>query len=198
MLAVNYQRRYDDSVRTLRDEIAGRAFGLLLTGSVVYSKGLLHNGSHAMDLLRFLLGEPRAFVKLAERVDWRAADPTVSGHLQFRGAGVSLAGADERAFSIFEVDLLFERGRVRFAHSGWTLERQAVEDDPVFPGFRELGPVVRTDTRLGAALAEQLEAIARFLDGGKAPDTVAEDVIGTQRVCERLRAAPIGCLQQLM
>ena len=56
-LLVNYQRRFDPAVNALKRDFQNGRLGRILNVSVRYSKGILHNGSHAVDLLRFLFGE---------------------------------------------------------------------------------------------------------------------------------------------
>ena len=58
-LYVNFIRRADSAVKTVRDRIRAKEFEVPFKATVRYSKGLLHNGSHFLDLLSFWFGSVR-------------------------------------------------------------------------------------------------------------------------------------------
>lgn len=53
-LTVNYSRRFLKEFQDLKSEI--QSFGKFLKGTGYYGKGILHNGSHMIDILRFRSG----------------------------------------------------------------------------------------------------------------------------------------------
>ena len=55
-MAVNHTRRWDPEVIRLRSELASEQWGPVRSISAVYSKGILNNGSHMVDLLNYLVG----------------------------------------------------------------------------------------------------------------------------------------------
>ncbi len=185
-LAINYQRRFDPVVAKLKRRLAAGETGRTLAGCVLYSKGVLHNGSHAVDLLRHLLGEVREARGRRKVGDFTDADPSVAGTLRFDAAEIEMIAVDERAYSTFEIDLLFERERIRFTHSGLEFERHAVRPDPMFPGYVQLTRVESGPTGLATALREMLLAEAAFLDGTAPLLNAARDALETQRACARL------------
>jgi len=96
-LAVNYTRRWNRTFVGLRDDIAAARWGQLLSATGMYSKGVLNNGSHMIDLMRFLVGELEPVAVAGRRVDWSADDPTVDAVLRTAaGAAVHLAAGDAR------------------------------------------------------------------------------------------------------
>jgi predicted dehydrogenase len=191
-LAVNFQRRYEETVVALKQALSSGQLGRPVTGAVWYSKGVLHNGSHAVDLLRLLFGEVLQATARRRTVDFYEADPTVSGTLVFKDVEIELIGADERLFSLFEVDLVFEKARYRYALSGTRLERFEVRPDPLFPGYAELIKIEDKSTALNRALAACYAAMAACLENGTLPATVAADALATQEVCAALQELPVG------
>ncbi|MEM5493310.1 Gfo/Idh/MocA family oxidoreductase [Hoeflea sp. AS16] len=185
-LMVNYQRRFEQSVRRLRTDIDAGALGQPLSGAVWYSKGIRHNGSHAIDLLRFLFGEVQATIGRRKTFDFTEVDPSVSGTVRFSNVDIELLTGDERLFSIFEIDLLFEKGRYRYSQSGMQLERFEVRPDPVFPGYFEQLPVGSGPTALSTALGDVYAAIGDFLDTGAPLPATIDDAVATQAICESL------------
>lgn len=185
-LLVNFQRRFDPVVIELQRRFKSGELGRMLGGTVWYSKGTKHNGSHAVDLLRFLFGEPKQLHAYAGTMDFRPDDLTVFGRMDFDAFSVVLLAADERLFSIFEIDLIFERARYRFSHSGLDVEVFEPQQDPVFQGYTELARVRSSSTGLSSSLGNLMKAAADYLDGAALPSNTAEDAVKTQEVCMRL------------
>ena len=116
---VNYTRRFVPEIRRIREAIKSGNYGAFITGTGYYGKGLLHNGSHMVDLLQFLVGEVGKVAKVSETVDFYDHDPSVSALLTMCSGGVFyLSHIDSRKFHVFELDLTFERKRIRIRDLG--------------------------------------------------------------------------------
>jgi predicted dehydrogenase len=188
-LVVNYQRRFDPSVFELKRKIANRELGPLVCGSVLYSKGLMHNGSHAIDFLRFLFGEVSEFLTLKKFYDFTEKDPSVSGFLRFKDGDVTLIAANENFFSIFEIDLIFEKYRYKFSHSGMFMEIQEPKADDTFTGYIELFSKGLSKTGFTNSISGLIEECILFLSSGISMRNLASDILGTQALCEQMTEA---------
>jgi predicted dehydrogenase len=191
-LAVNYQRRFERTVISLRSRLTNGELGNPIAGVVWYSKGVLHNGSHAVDVLRYLFGEVHALSVRRRIVDFRISDPTVSGTLEFGPVNIELVGGDERLFSLFEIDLLFEKARYRYVLSGARLESFEPRPDPFFSGYIEMTRVDESQTSLDCALLDHYRSLADFLDGEAPLISDAVNALPTQEVCEALKSQPLN------
>jgi predicted dehydrogenase len=185
VLAVNYSRRYSPVLQRL--DIA--ALGRLQHVTGAYVKGLAHNGTHWLDLLRMLAGEPEA-VRGWDRLSEPGPDPTLDAELRLaNGAGARLAGLDTTAFTVFEMELTGTRGRVRIAESGHVVERFTVADDPRHPGYRVL---MRTERFEGALRDGTLHAVTDLVravrDAGE-PACRGEDGVAALELAEAIRAS---------
>jgi predicted dehydrogenase len=186
-LYINFQRRFDSQIIKLRNRFISGELGKPIGGTVWYSKGINHNGSHAIDLLRYIYGEPIGTKVYGKTYDYCGNDPTVSGRLEFSGFSIHLLAGHEKFFSIFEVDLMFQHGRYRFSRSGFDLEIQSPKPDPVFSGYRELSVCERTGSDLPFSLEKFTDYIADILEGrALALGTLAEDALLTQKICSKL------------
>lgn len=185
-LSVVYQRRFDSDVNVLRQRIYSGELGAFLTGTLLYSKGLLHNGSHGVDLLIYLFGKVLSSQVYGIRGDYREEDPTVFARLKFDCGDLYLLAGDERCHSLFELDLIFEHGRYRFLDSGLTLEIYEVTEDPTFTGYKALLLEQRRPSTLDRALYEMWEHMALSLDHGSLSRNSAREILETQRVCTEL------------
>lgn len=166
-LFVGYQRRWEPAHCAARDFIASGQLGDVLAVHGYYVGGLRHNGCAWINLARFLVGDiARASAMVPTRVG--SADPSIPISLEFtRGCSGSLLAADRDAYSVFEIDVLGTRGRLRFCDAGEELEAWQVGEDKRYPGFRRLLRSQRSwpKPQLSEALNMSISHIVDFLDG---------------------------------
>lgn len=196
-LAINYQRRFDPVVTELKKKIDFNDLGRLLGGTVHYSKGLMHNGSHAIDLLRFLLGEVKGYLSVKKTFDFTVTDPSVSGFVRFDHGDIALIPGDERIYSVFEVDLLFEKARYKFSHSGMNIEIQKPLADDVYPGYFELFTDEAHKTGFTTTLGYLVDECITYLSVGTPMRNLAVTALGTQLLCEKMVKGEVTLLAGL-
>ncbi len=115
MLAVNYLRRWIPGLAGWLREARAGALGALLMANATYSGGFWNNASHALDILAAALGDAAGDIRLAAPPihDRGSEDPTLTLTFTLGGACVRLHGVDGRIATVFEVDMLFEKARIR-------------------------------------------------------------------------------------
>ena len=134
-LFVNYTRRYDNFIRSLKCRIETGDIGRILNTTIKYTKGILHNGTHAVDIANFLFGEFLSGQPLNSVIDYSENDPTLSAVLEYeRCPELFLIACDEYFYSIFEIDIMTEKGRIVFDQFGLSCREYDVRKDPVFEG----------------------------------------------------------------
>lgn len=187
ILAVNYLRRFDSAMAGLRNDIAGGRLGRLQSAVGFYTKGILNNGSHMVDLLHYLIGPLTPCRVDRAIIDYLPSDPTLDCTLtDANGALIRMVGLDRNAFTIFELDLIFEHERVRLLDSGFGMTRSRVIDAPRFDNYRVLSAPAAEQTQLDTAFAHAAEAILAQLNGGEPLTSLGETALAAQRVCARL------------
>lgn len=187
LLVVNYQRRWDSHMKRIKSALQRGELGTIQKVVVFYTKGVCHNGSHAVDLLIDWLGLPDEMIVFGSHVDFAADDPTVDARLLMGTVPVYLIGADATEYSIFEIQILGTLGRVNVTHSGCQTEWFQRQSVPQMPGYRELrspGTVYETDASntIAHALDETIKAILT----GEPVRSTGETALATQRVCQKL------------
>jgi len=186
-LLVNYSRRFDKNVQSLKRDIQKSRYGKVLLAVGIYTKGILHNGSHLIDLVRYLFGEVRSFEALYSISDHKKGDVSVAGFLKFeRCPQFYLTVGDERKYSIFELDILLEKRRLRFFDSGLFLSTQTMERDPLFKGFYSLGKPVIHKTSLTKALLALINNAINHLEYGEPLICDMEEAFKTEKICQSL------------
>lgn len=130
---VNYTRRFQPAYQELRDRVSSLLRTQELRAcSIRYQRGFLNNASHAVDLLQFLLGRDICGASVIvghSAADKFCDDPTISCVGSWNEASLSIVGLPSVRFSLFEIDLFFEREAVRLRDRGQTIE-MATSDVP--------------------------------------------------------------------
>lgn len=192
-IAVNYSRRFSYAFRAIREELAQGDHGRPLLIRMLYGKGLFHNGSHAIDLLRYWLGEPETVA--GAPVAWGPGDDaTWSVDLTFAGGcRARLEAFDERVATVFEGEILCERSRIAFTMGGNAWQFFSVGPSPLYAGYVNYLPSDRAerDTRfaqpMAACLGVAIQNIVQHLDGQEPLACTGEDGLAVLEIIERLR-----------
>jgi Oxidoreductase family, NAD-binding Rossmann fold len=154
---VNYTRRFDPVMREVREHIKKGKYGMIISVSATYSGDLLHRGSHTIDTVRFLFGEIETLP-------------------QFH-----LIKGDQSCYSIFELDILASKMRIRVSDAGLKIMTQPVIKDPLFKGFRTLGKETVRKTGYLQALPELVRNAVSVLDRKAQPIASLQEAIKTER-----------------
>ncbi|OFW11421.1 MAG: hypothetical protein A3H96_00525 [Acidobacteria bacterium RIFCSPLOWO2_02_FULL_67_36] len=188
VLAVNYQRRWDALVGRVKAALERGELGTVQKVVVYYSKGIAHNGSHALDLLLDWFGPSSNVQVLGSHLDFTADDPTVDALLRFGNVPVYLIGLDERAYGIFELHLLGTRGRMSLTAFGREMQWHVPQPDPRAPASQELGPPasVTHDNHQRPALAAALEDIIAAIHCGQQVRSSGRSALATLKICRHL------------
>jgi len=169
MVVVNLTRRFDAGHRVVADAVAAGLFGAPVDVLGTYYGGWLHNGIHAVDTVRMLLGADLRFVAAVPGPPGRAGDPCRDVSLDcpaLPGLRVLLRGFDETAFQLFEIEVRLTEGRIRLDDFGRRIVAERVVLTP--EGDRELRP--SDDFRLVERCAPALtlyRACGHFLRTGE-------------------------------
>lgn len=188
-LLVFYPRRWITALDRAQAEIRQGSYGELLAGHGWYGNGLRNIGSHMVDLVQRLVGPIRAVEAAGPRpAPPLHADPTVDVALILEnGRRIVLQGYDYKSYALFELDLLFERGRFRLVDLGFSVEVSVRSASPHYAGFFE--PVVsqRIETdyheaarALWAHAVNVLRSGRHVVDGG---DMAILSVINSAMMC---------------
>jgi len=195
-LAVNYMRRFEPGVLALRRLIAEGELGDIYKGCAWYSKGLLNNGSHVIDLLAFLLGDVGVIRVLEAGRQWDGHDPEPDVCMDFGPARVVLQAAREECFSHFGFELIGSSGLVRYGDRGHLIELRRVIPDAARPGHFTLpadGEKVPTD--LKRYQWHTVDALYRHLEEGAPLNSSGASALATLRVVDHVRRSSDNTLR---
>lgn len=117
-LFVNYMRRSEGSVIQIKKMIDRQAIQSPIKAVVWYSKGLLNNGSHMLNLLEYWLGDVIGHTMIDANRSWNDSDPEPDFRVSFeKGSAIFCAGWEEY-FSHLSVELISPSGRLYYSEGG--------------------------------------------------------------------------------
>ena len=140
VLLINYMRRCDPGVLSVKKAIDQNEIGDIYKGVVWYSKGLLNNGSHFIDLLLYLLGDVHGMeiIETGRRLNSNDAEPDI--RLRFKKASIYFLSAHEECFSLNNMRLIGTQGEIHYAKSGNEISIRKTQPHPDYPEYYILKP----------------------------------------------------------
>lgn len=136
-LYVNFIRRADSAVKNIKQKFIKKEIEMPVKGVVWYSKGMMNNGSHFLDLLQYWLGEIISIKKIQDGREL-AGDEEPDFTINLQGGQVSFHAAAEENFSHYTIELIAPNGRLRYDLGGQKVLWQPCEQSKVFEGYKYL------------------------------------------------------------
>lgn len=133
---VNYQRRYDPGFEVIDKIVSEEKLGRPLFFQGIFTKGLYHNGCHALELLERLFGEMKS-VGAGNCIPFRG-DHYGTFFIRCRRCSGAITNFIKTDYAIFEIDIIFEKGRIRVAESGHNIEIYKSGRSKMYRGINEL------------------------------------------------------------
>jgi predicted dehydrogenase len=193
-VAVNYSRRYLPSHEVLRRALLNGELGSIQCVTGYYTKGTFHNGTHWLDLARFLFGEVREVLGF-QGSSGPKGDPSYDARLSFEtGVRGSLIACDSSAFSVFEMDIVGTRARARVIDSGLTIETSPIGPSTLDEGYIILQqPRITRETGMDAATLHVVEDLVESIQEHRPPRCSVEDGAKAVVIAEAIReSAQLG------
>ena len=94
---------------------------------------------------------------------------------------LTLTEGDARTYSIFELDILAQKARLRFIDGGKLLLIQRPMKDNVYKGFTKLGKPVATVTNLSQALPHLYTHAVTYLRGKESLRSGIREALESER-----------------
>ena len=132
-ILINFIRRYDPGVQTLKKTLASKELGELLHFNASFTKGLYHNGSHMLELIEHLCGSIHSIK--ANKVISKDEDLYGSFYLETALCHGTVQNESGENYSLFELELTLSKGRIRLTQSGHCIEIEDVQDSKRYPGY---------------------------------------------------------------
>lgn len=184
-IQVNYTRRFVSEFQDIKRKI--KQYGTFIRGTGYYGKGVLHNGSHMLDFITFLLGNIEKAIGKKKIKDFEENDPSVEVELKVSNGVIQLFPIDCRVVTIFELELFFEKARIRFLEGGLTVELYEVKESDVFSGYYNYRKVDIINVNYGNAFENALNNIYNVLEEKECITCPVEEAKNVLELCYLLQ-----------
>lgn len=187
LLAVNHTRRWDACVKRLAQELHGGQWGRLRSATAIYNKGILNNGIHLIDLLLQLIGPMTINHVGTPDYDFWEHDPTIAVVLQTEtGIPVMLNRSHARDYSLFELELVLERGVIVMEDGGLSWRIREAGPSTQFKDYNALQAARQWPGEYLRAMSAAVSNIFEVLTHGEALACDGETALESQRLCDRI------------
>jgi predicted dehydrogenase len=163
---VNYTRRYDGAMITLKTQIGTGEFGVLRSVVGWYDRGLMNNGSHMIDLVGYLTGRGATPLRVEDAYDDGVpSDRSISALLDLGGASFRMISGKAQDYERFEIEFTFSKAVISIEDSGMTVRLRRAVPSAAFPGEIALEAGVTFPTQYGRAMVAALDELAGWRSG---------------------------------
>lgn len=194
ILMIDHQRRFEQSHRKLAKFIHSGGLGQIQQATCYYVGGIANTGAHLFDFLCFLFGDADWVEgNLSINKSPNPSDPNIDTRIGFKsGTIVCVQACDHRAYAIFEIVLLGEKGRLRITSVGAHVEFKFEEVKESQWGIRELFPA-KTPVSDRGPHEYMIEGVIHLIDclkDNRRPYSTGEDGrVALEMICATLESA---------
>ncbi len=125
-ILVHLMRRYNPAFISLTSRIKNEEFGKSLSFQGVCTKGLLHNGSHLLEVLSHFFGT----ITTLESIH-----PNTVYDITLTAAQGTINVLTKCSYSLFELTLWFEKGVIKILDGGEKIEIYSKIPSPLYEGY---------------------------------------------------------------
>jgi predicted dehydrogenase len=186
-LYVNYIRRADKGVADIKQRISNGFISQPIKGICWYSKGIINNGSHFLNLLQYWLGEVTSFQVIDPGRLWNNQDPEPDVKVKFELGTVFFLAAREEDYSHYTIELITRSGRLQYESGGDKILWQPVVDDSICEGYRVLSSISESiPSNLDRIQLHIVDQLSASLEGAKALICEGREALKTLEIINQI------------
>ena len=187
-VSLNYFRRWNPSLQQLRKALLAGDYGDVLYVTVRYTKGLLTNGSHFVDLLYWFFGLP-VTVNTYRIHETPKHDPGVDFRLIFSdGVDAVFLHMPELPYVYIEIDILTSSGKLSIGQRGQTIEWSPAVTDQDYRTFNVLQHGERKETAWPDCPTRALKELIAAINNHGEISCTPLDGVRVAEICDQVLA----------
>ncbi|HMS63847.1 MAG TPA: Gfo/Idh/MocA family oxidoreductase [Ignavibacteria bacterium] len=192
LLQVNYTRRFLDEFDLLEKIIKGKKLGEIESMTFYYSRGLIHNASHYLDLINRYIGETeKNLVKVSVKKGISKTDDTISFDMIYKsGLEVRFIGLNPSKLSFAEIDIAGTKGRVRINYKN-EIEIYKTVENKIYKGYQIYEMTSCKKIEFSKALPNAVKNIYNVLEGREKMKSGAENSVKIFELINRIKDKPL-------
>lgn len=187
-LQVNFTRRFLDELKDINEIIKNKKIGKIESVVFYYSRGLIHNASHYLDLVNWYIGETeKNIINVSVKEGISKKDSTVSFDMIYKnGMEIRFIGLKPTKLSFAEVDIVGTEGRVKVNFKN-EIEKYRVVSNNTFKGYSAFELYESNPIRFDKALPNAVKNIYGVLEKKEKPLSPASNSIKIFELINRIK-----------
>ena len=192
LLQVNYTRRFLNEFYDVERFLKNRQHGKIESATLYYSRGLIHNASHYIDLINWYIGETeKNILRISEKKGISEKDGTVSFDLFYReGPEVRFIGLNPSKLTFAEIDFIGSNGRIKINFRN-QIEKYKVTQNKLFKGYSSYEMYECKEINYTDALPNAVENIYRVLKGKEELKSPATNSLKIFELIKKIKESPL-------
>jgi predicted dehydrogenase len=196
LLFINHQRRFDPLIRKWRDKVKTGLIGNILQASCYYYNGLLNNGTHSIDLLRFFLGEiswVQAITNLKTSVSKN--DKNVDALIGFRNNVRATMQSLSKNYGFANFYFYGTRGRIAIKNLGYEIEYRKLIKNKYYKNRYQLSGPIKQMGETRSFMGPMANHVVNCLEKRERPISSGEDGLTALKIILALKkSAKNNCI----
>lgn len=187
-LQVNFTRRFLDEFYGIEKMLNQKEIGELESVTFYYSRGLIHNASHYLDLVNWYIGETeKNLINVSVKEGLNKNDDTYSFDMIYEsGLEIRFIGLNPTKLSFAEVDFIGTKGRIKINYKN-EIEKYNVKENEMFKGYSSYNLYESKPISYEKALPNATENIYNVLKGTGELKSPASNSIKIFELINRIR-----------
>ena len=184
---VNYLRRFNPAIGKLKQMIERGQLGQIYKGTAWYTKGIIENGSHFVDLFQWLLGEQTSIQVMNAGRKWDNHDPEPDLCIRFGSADIYLLAGREENYCMGRFELVGTKGMIHY-EDGKPIKTYFSQEDPIYAGYRNIGNEHNIANNKESNIWYAYDNLANHLLNGEKLESSLKTGIKTLKTIEKIIA----------
>jgi predicted dehydrogenase len=190
-IIANYFRRWNTTLEKIKSDIDTQCYGEFIRGTFYYTKGLLGNASHLMDLANWFFGSPisisindRNKKLFKDKYDSNKKDQdihNIRANFSFHykeSQIIDFINVDNNNEYIFiECDLFFSHTVVNIRQRGQIISIRRITNDEIYNGFKILQPDAPFESDWKDAPTRAITELIRLIEDQEYKDGKLDDAV---------------------
>ena len=183
VVSLNYFRRWNLSLQALRKKLQSGEYGSVQYITIRYTKGLLTNGSHLVDLLYWIFGVPVS-TETYHIYKTTQNDSGADFRMVFQnGMTAVFLHIPTVPYVYIEIDILTDLGKLSIKQRGQQIEWSDVIIDPDYNTFNMLKPSPTEETQWRDCLTRAIKELIDAIEQGGEVSCTPVDGVKVGEIC---------------
>ncbi len=186
IMAINYFRRWNSSLFELKKELNKGLIGQINNLTIHYSKGLLSNGSHLVNLLEWFFNSPTE-IKVEKTYKVIENDRGINFSMKFPGNIDSVfIHLPEVNYVFIEINIFGSEGRIEITQRGQEINIYKKKKDKNYLIFNKLELVKTIKTDWDNCLQAEINELIDTIEGNASVSCSSQDALSTMEICHSI------------